>query len=68
MKDFEVLNKALGEIKGGLTGLYESSVAEASGDKKCSTFCTETCSDSMGTETGSVKGFITNLPSTPITK
>lgn len=37
MKDFDVLNKALGEIKGGLTGLYESSVGEASEDKRCST-------------------------------
>ena len=67
MKDFDVLNKALGEIKGGLTGLYESSVGEASEDKTCSTFCTETCSNSMGTEVGAVKGFITH-PLKPVTK
>lgn len=58
MKDFELVNQALSEIKGGLTDLYESSVIDASEDRKCTTFCTDNCSSSVGSTTGTTRGVI----------
>lgn len=66
MKDFELLNQALSEIKGGLTDLYESSIIDASEDRTCTTFCTENCSDSVGSTTGTTKGVIIDKPIQPI--
>lgn len=61
MKDFEILNNALGEVKGGLTDLYDSSIAEAPDKKKtCSSFCTVNCSGSVGSEVGTTRGVYTD--------
>ena len=66
MRDFEILNKSLEEIKGGLTDLYDSSVVEASGDRNCSTICWDTCTSSVGSVTGSTKGVIIEKPIKPV--
>lgn len=65
MKDFEILDQALSEIKGGLTNLFELSIIVSLEERICSTYCSETCSGSAGAVTGTTKGVIIDKP-TPV--